>query len=117
MITTSFAKQFAEHWLTSWNCHDLDAILSHYAEDFEMISPYISSVAHEPSGILKGKKSVKDYWNKALSIYPKLHFEFINVLCGMNSIVINYKGLRGVAAETFILNSDGLVVKAIAHYE
>ena len=36
-----FAEKFAEHWITSWNSHDLYEILSHYTEDFELSSPII----------------------------------------------------------------------------
>ena len=39
MITSEFARQVSQEWLSAWNAHDLEAILSYYAEDFEMISP------------------------------------------------------------------------------
>lgn len=58
MITPEFASQFSQEWLSAWNGHDLEAILSHYAEDFEMISPYIVAITGEPSGTLKGKRAV-----------------------------------------------------------
>ena len=32
---------FAEEWITAWNTHDLDRILSHYAEDIVFRSPVI----------------------------------------------------------------------------
>jgi ketosteroid isomerase-like protein len=51
-----FAESFATEWIESWNAHDIDRVLSHYAEDFEMSSPVIIQVAGEPSGTLKGKK-------------------------------------------------------------
>jgi len=31
-----FANKFAREWVEAWNCHDLDKIMTHYAEDFEM---------------------------------------------------------------------------------
>ena len=58
MVTSEFAQQFAKEWASAWNIHDLEAILSHYAEDFEMISPYIVAITGEPSGALKGKRAV-----------------------------------------------------------
>ena len=54
MITSEFARQFSQEWLSAWNAHDLEAILSHYADDFEMISPYIVAITGESSGVLKG---------------------------------------------------------------
>lgn len=35
------AKQFAEHWISAWNKHDLEEILSHYTDDFDMTTPMI----------------------------------------------------------------------------
>jgi ketosteroid isomerase-like protein len=50
MIDKTFAEHFAHEWIAAWNSHDLQRILSHYAEDFEMASPFIVQVAGEPSG-------------------------------------------------------------------
>ncbi|HEX5049396.1 MAG TPA: nuclear transport factor 2 family protein, partial [Gammaproteobacteria bacterium] len=41
MITQDFAQTFAHEWIDAWNSHDLDRILSHYADDFVMSSPRI----------------------------------------------------------------------------
>ncbi|MBW7909447.1 MAG: nuclear transport factor 2 family protein [Kiritimatiellae bacterium] len=72
MITREFAVKFAEHWIESWNSHDLKQILSHYTEDLEMSSPYIVQIAGEASGMLKGKEAVGAYWAKALERMPAL---------------------------------------------
>jgi len=58
MIDKMFAEHFATDWIASWNAHDLDRILSHYTDDFEMSSPVIIKVADESSGTLKGKEAV-----------------------------------------------------------
>lgn len=39
----AFARQFTADWIESWNAHDLDRVLSHYADDFKMSSPVIHS--------------------------------------------------------------------------
>ena len=117
MITSEFANQFAGEWLSSWNSHNLDLILSHYADDFEMISPYIVAITGEPSGTLQGKKAVGQYWATALAKYPGLYFDLRQVLIGVQSVVIYYQGISGMAVETFIFNQEGKVMKSIAHYE
>jgi ketosteroid isomerase-like protein len=66
----AFVKQFAAEWIESWNAHDLDRVLSHYADDFEMFSPVIIQVAGEPSGRLCGKVAVGAYWTKHYSSFP-----------------------------------------------
>jgi len=116
-MDNAFAEHFANDWINSWNSHDLQRILSHYAEDFEMSSPVIIQLANEPSGTLRGKTAVGDYWTKALQLIPDLHFELITTLVGVNSITLYYQGARGrLAAEVFHFNQDQKVTKAFAHY-
>ena len=116
MITREFADRFAQEWIDAWNGHDLDRVLSHYADDFEMSSPYIAQIAGEPSGMLKGKPAVAAYWTHALEQMPTLHFELHSTLLGENSLVIYYRNARGMTTEVFFFGPNGLVVQASAHY-
>jgi len=117
MMDKAFAEHFAADWIDSWNAHDLDRILSHYADQFEMSSPVIIQVAGEPSGTLRGKTAVGAYWKKALELMPDLRFELLEVLTGVNSIAIHYKGARGrLAAEVFHFGPNRKVTQAFAHY-
>lgn len=116
-MDSAFATEFAKDWIDSWNSHDLGRVLSHYAEDFEMSSPYIIQIAGEPSGRLRGKASVGAYWKRALERVPDLHFELVSVLTGVDSLVIYYKGVGNrLAAEVFFFGADKKVEKSVAHY-
>jgi ketosteroid isomerase-like protein len=53
-----FAERFAKEWVAAWNSHDLERILAHYEDDFEMSSPIITTLVGEPSGKLRGKMAV-----------------------------------------------------------
>jgi hypothetical protein len=113
-----FADRFAADWIDSWNAHDLDRVLSHYADDFEMSSPVIIQVVSEPSGTLRGKAAVGAYWTKALELVPDLHFELISVLVGVTSITLYYRGARGrLVAEVFHFGTEQKVSRAFAHYD
>ncbi|MBI5559564.1 MAG: nuclear transport factor 2 family protein [Deltaproteobacteria bacterium] len=116
MIDKAFADHFAADWIDAWNNHDLDRILSHYIDDFEMSSPVIIKMAGEPSGTLKGKEAVGSYWAKALQLIPDLHFELVAALAGVNSITLFYNGVRGPSAEVFHFNQNGKITRAYAHY-
>jgi hypothetical protein len=116
MLTKEFAEQFSTEWIDSWNAHDVDRVLSHYTDDFEMASVYIIQIAGEPSGKLKGKDAVGTYWRTALERMPTLHFEHFSTLVGVESITIYYKGARGMAAEVFFFNAELKVWKCCAHY-
>ncbi len=117
MIKAKQANEFAEHWIQSWNNHDLDQIMSHYTDDFEMSSPVIVSAMNEPSGKLMGKEVIRVYWSKALSKYSNLNFEKKHVLVGADSVTIIYNGVRGLSAESFHFNQEGKVYAAYAHYD
>ena len=116
MISREFAERFAKAWVDAWNRHDLEAVLSHYSDDFEMSSPYIVQIAGEPSGKLKGKASVRAYWSAALKRFPELRFELVETLVGADSVTLYYRGVRGMVAEVFQFDAAGTVVRAFAHY-
>jgi hypothetical protein len=116
MISRKFAVQFAEEWIAAWNRHDIERVLSHYADDFEMSSPYVAQIAGEPSGTLAGKPAIRAYWVEALSRMPDLRFDLLETLSGVDSVTLYYLSVRGMAAEVFFFNAAGQVVKAFAHY-
>ncbi|MEK6806247.1 MAG: nuclear transport factor 2 family protein [Pseudomonadota bacterium] len=117
MLEKSFAEHFAAEWISAWNSRDLERILSHYSDDFEMSSPVITQITGEPSGKLRGKKAVGTYWGRALELMPTLRFELSEVLVGADSVTLCYIGPRGKSAEVFFFDDDGLVYKAAAHYQ
>jgi hypothetical protein len=116
MIDNEFADKFAKSWINAWNAHDLDKILAHYNEDFEMHSPIIMQLMGDPTGRLKGKDVVAVYWSRALEALPDLKFELLKTLIGINSITLYFSGQRGFSAEVFHFNEEQLVCKAYAHY-
>ena len=121
MIDKKFAEEFAKEWEKAWNAHDMEEILSHYSEDFQMTSPFIPAAMGEATGTLKGKDKVGEYWRKALDRFPELRFQTQIVLVGQNSIVIRYRSFRNElnreAAEVMIFGDDGKVIESIAHYD
>jgi len=116
-MTYDEGKKFAEHWVNAWNKHDLEEILSHYTDDFEMTSPLIQKLHGVATGTLKGKQAVGDYWRGALKKIPGLKFSLIAVTSGFDSVSIFYDSVMGKKAiETFLFNSEGKVFKALATY-
>jgi ketosteroid isomerase-like protein len=115
-VNEAQAPEFARAWIDAWNAHDIDRVLSHYAEDFEMTSPFIAQMVGEKSCRLRGKPAVRAYWAKALQLIPDLRFALVEVLTGVDSLVIRYRGHRGPAAEVFRFGPNGQVVAASAHY-
>ena len=95
-----FANNFVSEWFEAWNSHDLDKIMSHYSDDFEMNSPVITQIINEKSGKLKGKTAVRVDWEKALNMNPSLHFEFIKCFLGANSRIIHCRHVAPSVMQT-----------------
>lgn len=110
-------KEFAEHWIAAWNSHDIERILSHYTNDFEITTPMIKVALGQDTGTLVGKPAIKAYWEAALKKLPDLHFELLDVAVGIDSVALYYKSvLNKLAIEVMFLDENAKVVKVIAHY-
>jgi hypothetical protein len=113
--TAQTAQKFAAKWLDAWNGHDIEAILSHYADDIVFLSP----LAHQRvgNGQVIGIEALRYYWSIGLAQQPKLRFELERVLIGYGVVTICYRNHRGQSvAETFEFNESGKVKRAYARY-
>jgi hypothetical protein len=111
------AQHFAQEWISAWNAHDLERILAHYDDDFEMRSPVIVQIGYRAEGRLKGKAEVAGYWAKALGLVPDLEFKLLGTFVGVDSLALLYEGVKGRrVVEVFHFGAQGRVVLACAHY-
>jgi hypothetical protein len=117
IVDAAFAARFAAEWIEAWNSHDLDRILSHYSDDFEMRSPLIVQRGIDPSGVLRGKAAVGAYWRQGLAVTPPIRFELIGVYAGVGGIAIHYLSVgRRLVIEAVELGADGKVTRGSALY-
>jgi len=111
------AEEFAREWYAAWNAHDLEAVLSHYTDDVEMTSPFVSALAGAADGRLVGKDALRAYFAAGLEKYPDLHFEPLELFVGVNSLVLRYVSVSGKpSAEVVFLDDQGKVTRYFAHY-
>ena len=117
MLTETFARQFAAEWIQAWNSRDLDAIMSHYADDVVLTSPAAAKLLNDPMGLVQGHESVRDYFRRGLEAFPQLKFSLIEVFWGVSSIVLCFQNQRGThTAEFMEFNEDGKVMQVVANY-
>lgn len=116
-MTEENAQKFAQAWLQSFNSRDLDAILSHYAENVEFTSPIVIRLNYDASGTIHGKQALRAYLQKGLAAFPDLKFEFYHALAGVNSVTLYYRSINNMlAAEVMMFNPEGRVERVLAHY-
>jgi ketosteroid isomerase-like protein len=117
MLTTQDAARFADEWFAAWNAHDLDAILSHYADEIDFVSPFVAVLNGDPAGVVRGKEELRAYFARAFERFPDLRFEPLDVLVGVDSITLSYVSVGNRrAAEVMTLGPDGRAVRVLAHY-
>lgn len=117
MLDDAHAQAFAKDWIDAWNAHDLDRIVSHYADDCTFVTPFAVKLLGEPTGTVRGKAALRDYFAKGLARYPDLAFEMHRVFVGVAGLTICYRSVNDLlAAETFELDGHGHVVRAMATY-
>jgi hypothetical protein len=111
------ARAFADGWYAAWNAHDLEAILEHYADDVELTSPLVAGLTGEPGGRLTGKDALRAYFAAGLERYPDLHFDPLELLVGVDSLVLRYVSVGGrPSAEVVFLDAGGKICRYVAHY-
>ena len=71
-MTYDAMMRFADAWVAAWNRRDVDAVLAHYAEDAQFVSPVARAVVGRP--VLRGKQELGDYWRAGLARIATLEF-------------------------------------------
>jgi hypothetical protein len=117
MMDADAYGRFAKEWVASWNSHDPERILSHYAEEVVYRSPFVAQLRGAADGRLVGQSALRPYVRAGLQRYPRLRFVVRGVFAGAGSVVIEYESVDGLlAAETFVLDPSGRACEVFCHY-
>jgi|SRR5580698_4307266 predicted ester cyclase len=118
-VQSSFARQFAQEWIEAWNSHDLERILSHYDDEIRLVSPVALKLLKNGDGVVQGKAALREYFRRGLEAFPNLHFDLIDVLWGVETVVIYYGNkVRGhKTAEVMQLTPKGKIRSVWANYD
>jgi hypothetical protein len=71
-MTCESMMTFAENWIAAWNRRDVDAVLAHFADDAQFMSPVARNFVGRP--VLRNKQELADYWRAALDRISILEF-------------------------------------------
>jgi predicted ester cyclase len=116
-LTDSKAQEFADDWISAWNSHNLDSILSHYDENVVLTSPVAAKLLNDPSGTVSGRTALREYFKRGLDAFPNLHFELQDVMFGLSSVVLCYKNQKGTKTAEFMeFGEDRKIIRVVANY-
>ena len=67
---------------------------------------------------IRGKAALRSYFQRGLEAYPNLHFELLDFMCGLSSVVLRYVNQRGTKSAEFMEfgAQAGKVVRVVANY-
>ena len=118
MLTKEKANEFARQWIAAWNAHNLNLIITHYADDVVFSSPFVTRIGAGASGSVRGRAALLDYFSAALDRFPALSFQLRAVLIGIDTVTILYDSVNGLlAAETMALSDTGQISRVWAQYD
>jgi predicted ester cyclase len=116
-VTRDEAWSLANHWVASWNAHDLDSIMEHYEDAIELTSPVAARLLGSSDGKVVGKANLRAYFQRGLEAYPELDFRLEDVLWGVTSVVLYYTNQKGTRTAEFMeLSARGKVTRVVANY-
>lgn len=117
MIDPKEAQSYAERWIEAWNSHDIDTIMSFYADSICHITPKLTMLFGSATDTIKDKDELRGYFAAALKRSPELHFTLREVFAGGDSIVICFNSTTGIyVAVVLILDENKKIKQYLAHY-
>jgi hypothetical protein len=105
------AEDFAAQWVNGWNDHDIEAIMSHFAENVVWTSPVADALVPGSGGRIEGKAALRSYYEIGLRTAPDLHFEIIGLYLGVKALVINYRNHRRELVNEVLMFGDDWFVR------
>ena len=114
MMSEERCMAYAREWIAAWNSHDLDRIMSHYAEGLEFTSPLILQRCPDLNGTIQDLETLRAYFSVGLQKGSTLAFELLEVLRGVNGFCMYYaNGRGGHTAEYVEIDENDKATKVI----
>jgi len=89
--------------------------LLHQRRDLPL--PLIARLSHDPSGTVQGKAALRAYVKKGFEVFDHIKFTVLDVLRGVDSIAIHYKGITArMSSRCCFFDKDGVVRESYVHY-
>jgi steroid delta-isomerase len=111
---------FAESWIAAWNRRDVEAVLAHYSEEAQFVSPVARNLVGRP--ILRNKQELENYWRTALARISALEFKLDHAAWDERRLELNViyeanlNGERKRACEIMQFDTAGRQVRGEALY-
>ena len=119
-MTYQSMMAFAESWIAAWNRRDVEAVLAHYSEEAQFVSPVARNLVGRP--ILRTKQELENYWGTALARISTLEFKLDHATWDERPLELNViyeanlNGERKRACEIMQFDASGRQIRGEALY-
>ena len=119
-MTSVQAQEFAAEWIKNFSEKDVEAVLSHFAEDAQFTSP--RALVFAGKATLHSRRELADYWHAAAKSVGSIRFTLDHVInddsAGRLTIVYlsEIDGKKVRASEFFEFNDSLQVIRGEAMY-
>ncbi len=104
-------------WIESWNAHDLDGIMTHYADGVVFEASTVVSRWNRPDGRLHGAAELREHFRPGLGLAPTLHFELEEVFTAPSGYAALYRRDNdNRVLDVVELNEEGKAIAVKAYY-
>ena len=96
-------------WLEAFNTKQLERLLDLYDDNAEHYSPKLKLRMPETNGLVKGKSTMREWWQDAFDRLPTLHYKVKTITADTDRVFMEYT--RTVQGEEDMDVAEVLVVK------
>ncbi|POY38360.1 nuclear transport factor 2 family protein [Solitalea longa] len=113
-------EKIALNWFEAFNEHNLEKLLSLYADDAIHFSPKLKVRRPETHGYVKGKEALREWWHDAFDRLPSLHYTVTTLTANNNRVFMEYvRSVEGefemLVAEVLEIENDKIVSSRVYH--
>lgn len=108
-MTPEQLESIAIKWFMAFNNHDLEMLLSLYADEAEHFSPKLKIRQPETKGLVIGKQAMREWWQDAFDRLPSLKYKVTSLTANGDRVFMEY--VRSVDGEEDMLIAEVLVVR------
>ena len=110
----------AHEWFASFNTHDLETLLSLYADDAEHYSPKLKVRRPETEGWVRGKAALREWWRDAFERLPSLRYEVVKLTGDTEQVFMEYirhvEGEEDLRVGEVLEIRDGVIVASRVYH-
>ena len=107
-------KKIASEWFAAFNEHNLEKLLSLYNDNAQHFSPKLKIRKPETQGLIKGKASLREWWQDAFDRLPSLQYEVVKLTVDEEQVFMEYirhvEGEEDLSVGEVLQINNGLIV-------